>query len=98
MNAVSINNLSNIYGKGKEKIIALTDVSFAFPEKSIYGFISPNGMGKSTTTGIVFQFLSQDQGNVQIFDQPVNENFLPFLKKFIGFIPDALSTTVSLLL
>lgn len=89
MNAITVEHLSKTYGKGKKEVKALEDISFTVPEKSIYGFIGPNGAGKSTTIGIILQFLNQDKGNVHLFDQEVTENSLAFLKKFIGFIPDA---------
>lgn len=89
MNVITVEHLSKTYSTGKKKVLALDDVSFTVPEKSIYGFIGPNGAGKSTTIGIILQFLKQDQGNVQLFDQPITEKSLPFLKQFIGFIPDA---------
>ena len=89
MNAISIENLSKFYGSGKQKIQALNDVSFQVPDKTIYGFIGPNGAGKSTTIGIILQFLYQDSGNVYLFDEELNQKNLPYLKKHIGFIPDA---------
>ncbi len=89
MNAISIENLSKTYGKGSGKVQALQNVSFEVPQGSIYGFIGPNGAGKSTTIGIILQFLYQDSGKVYLFDEEVNQSSLPYLKKHIGFIPDA---------
>ena len=60
MNAISVNHLSKTYGKGKNKVQALNDVSFDVPRGSIYGFIGPNGAGKSTAIGIILQFVFQD--------------------------------------
>ena len=89
MNAISVENLSKTYGKGSSKVLALQDVSFEVPQGGIYGFIGPNGAGKSTTIGIILQFLYQDSGKIYLFDEEINKHNLPYLKKHIGFIPDA---------
>ena len=89
MNSISVNHLSKTYGKGKNKVQALDDVSFDVPRGSIYGFIGPIGAGKSTAIGIILQFLFQDKGEVFLFDEPVTSHNLPVLKNQIGFIPDA---------
>ena len=89
MNAITIENLSKAYGKGKNQILALNDISISVPQGSIYGFIGPNGAGKSTSISIILQFLYQYQGKVFLFDQEVTPENLPVLKNQIGFIPDA---------
>ena len=89
MNVISVENVTKNYGKGPNLIKALNKISFQVPEGSIYGFIGPNGAGKSTTIGIILQFLFQEAGKVRLFDQDVNNKSFPYLKKQIGFIPDA---------
>lgn len=46
---------------------ALQDVSFAVPEKSIFGLIGPNGAGKTTLLNCLSRFYTPDQGRV-VFD------------------------------
>ncbi len=89
MNVISVENVTKSYGKGPNLIQALKNISFDVPEGSIYGFIGPNGAGKSTTIGIILQFLFQDTGEIKLFDQDVTNKSFPYLKKQIGFIPDA---------
>ena len=43
-----INNLSVSFGEGKDKVIAVDDVSFAFEKGRILGIIGESGCGKST--------------------------------------------------
>ena len=45
MNAVEISNVTKTFAS----VTAVDDLSFTAPQGSIYGFIGPNGSGKTTT-------------------------------------------------
>jgi len=46
--------------------IALEDLSLSVPEGSVYGFIGPNGSGKTTTLRIIMHILLPDCGSVEV--------------------------------
>jgi len=63
MYAIEINNITKTFGKHK----AVDDLSLSVPEGSIYGFIGPNGSGKTTTIRMIMNILYPDNGTVRIF-------------------------------
>ncbi len=50
---------------------AVDDLSLDVPEGSIYGFIGPNGSGKTTTLRMIMNILYPDRGEVRVFGQPM---------------------------
>ncbi len=63
MYAIEINNITKSFGEHK----AVDALSLAVPERSIYGFIGPNGSGKTTTIRMIMNILYPDSGTVKIF-------------------------------
>jgi ABC-2 type transport system ATP-binding protein len=45
---------------------AVNDLSLAVPAGSIYGFIGPNGSGKTTTLRMIMHILLPDQGEIEV--------------------------------
>ncbi|SHJ98916.1 amino acid/amide ABC transporter ATP-binding protein 1, HAAT family (TC 3.A.1.4.-) [Anaerobranca californiensis DSM 14826] len=60
MEILKVENLSISFGGLK----AVDEVSFAVPQKSIYGLIGPNGAGKTTIFNCISGFYKPDQGKV----------------------------------
>jgi ABC-2 type transport system ATP-binding protein len=46
--------------------VAVDDLSLSVPEESIYGFIGPNGSGKTTTLRMIMHILLPDHGEVEV--------------------------------
>ena len=63
MNAIQITHITKRFGD----VTAVNDVSLAVPEGSIYGFIGPNGSGKTTTIRMIMNIVLPDQGEVEVF-------------------------------
>jgi len=62
---MSIIELENIT-KSYENHIAVDDLSLQVPKGSIYGFIGPNGSGKTTTIRMIMNILYPDKGKIFI--------------------------------
>jgi ABC-2 type transport system ATP-binding protein len=45
---------------------AVNDLSLTVPEGSIYGFIGPNGSGKTTTLRMIMRILLPDEGEIEV--------------------------------
>jgi branched-chain amino acid transport system ATP-binding protein len=58
VNALTLTHVSKTFGGLK----AVADVSFAVPEKSIFGVIGPNGAGKTTVFNLVTGVYGHDAG------------------------------------
>ena len=46
--------------------IAVDDLSLVVPAGSIYGFIGPNGSGKTTTLRMIMHILLADEGEIEV--------------------------------
>ena len=65
MNAVEIQNVTKTFGQHT----AVSDLSLQVPEGTIYGFIGPNGSGKTTTLRMIMHILHPDQGTIAVLGE-----------------------------
>lgn len=71
MNAININNLTKSYD-GSNKV--LDNISFSIPKGEIFGFLGPNGSGKTTTVRILNGILTPSSGSAEILDKDIIKN------------------------
>lgn len=62
MNAIVLRNITKRFGN----TIAVDDLSLTVPEGCIYGFIGPNGSGKTTTLRMIMHILLPDHGQIEV--------------------------------
>jgi ABC-2 type transport system ATP-binding protein len=62
MNIVELDQVTKTFGATR----AVDELSLAVPAGSIYGFIGPNGSGKTTTLRIIMSILYPDCGGVRV--------------------------------
>ncbi len=55
--------------KRYDAVVAVDDLSLVVPRGSIYGFIGPNGSGKTTTLRMIMNILLPDRGEIQVLGQ-----------------------------
>ncbi len=67
-----------------DSVVAVDDLSLAIPEGSIYGFIGPNGSGKTTTMRMITGIFLPDAGQVRVF----GANFSSPQLGVIGYLPE----------
>ena len=63
--AVALSGVSKSYGSHR----AVDNLSLAVPEGSIYGFIGPNGSGKTTTIRMILHILYADSGTIEVLGE-----------------------------
>ena len=80
MDAVEILNVTRTFGA----VTAVDDLSLAVPEGSIYGFIGPNGSGKTTTMRMIVNIFYPDRGEIRIFGDGRPETS----RDVIGYLPE----------
>lgn len=66
---------------------AIEDLSLTVPAGALYGFLGPNGCGKTTTIRLLLGLLRRDAGEVQLLGHAVPEE-LPAALARTGVIPD----------
>jgi ABC-2 type transport system ATP-binding protein len=62
MNAVEIRNVTKTFGK----VVAVDRLSLDVPQGSVYGFIGPNGSGKTTTLRMIMNIFYPDRGTIRV--------------------------------
>ena len=83
---LSFTNISFSYrGDWLQKIHALSDVTFAVPVGSAYGFLGANGAGKSTSIKLLTGLLHGHAGDIRLFGQPIGPSAL---RARLGYLPE----------
>jgi len=62
MNAVRLSGVTKNYGAHR----AVDSLDLAIPKGSVYGFIGPNGSGKTTTIRMILHIIYPDQGEIEV--------------------------------
>ena len=60
--ALRLTGVTKTFGKH----VAVRDLSLEVPTGSLYGFIGPNGSGKTTTLRMILHILHPDQGSIEV--------------------------------
>ena len=68
-NLVETHHLTKQYGK----VRCVNAVNMQVPSGAIYGFLGPNGAGKSTTLKMILGLARPTEGDITLFNVPVNE-------------------------
>ena len=81
-NVVEIENVSKTFGNH----VAVDNLSLAVPEGSIYGFIGPNGSGKTTTIRMIMRIYYPDAGSGPI--RVLGRESFGAANDLIGYLPE----------
>ena len=68
MSAIEIRDVTKSFGA----TLAVDDLSLAIPEGAIYGFIGPNGSGKTTTMRMIVAISHPDTGSIRVFGREMS--------------------------
>ena len=85
-NVIESSGLSKSFGTVK----AIDNISFSVNESEIFGFIGPDGAGKTTLFRIITTLLLPDQGNVKVLGLDSVADYKK-LRKNIGYMPGRFS-------
>jgi lantibiotic transport system ATP-binding protein len=64
----------------------LFDIDLQIEKGSIYGFLGPNGSGKTTTLSLLLGLLNNQQGKIEIFGKDIREHRIDVLKRIGSLI------------
>ncbi|MGD0817684.1 MAG: ABC transporter ATP-binding protein [Methanomassiliicoccales archaeon] len=79
---LEIDSVTKLYGN----FVALKDVSFSVRSGEIFGYIGPNGSGKTTTIKILVGLLTDFEGDVFFQAQSIRNNKM-LINKELGYLP-----------
>lgn len=74
---IKVENLSFSFGQQK----VLNNISLNVPKGSVYGFLGPNGSGKTTTIKLLLNLLQNQENNIFLFGKEIKANREEVLKK-----------------
>ena len=80
MHAVELEGVTKTFGRH----VAVGDLSLVVPEGTVYGFIGPNGSGKTTTMRMIMNILKPDRGSIRILGRPLADG----ATDRIGYMPE----------
>src|SRR5215472_9956657 len=79
MDAIQLTNVVKTFGNTR----AVDDVSLIVPEGAVYGFIGPNGSGKTTTMRMILNIIYPDRGSIRVFGDQLRGR-----TSQIGYLPE----------
>lgn len=82
---ITIKNVSKSYNK-KDKVVK--NLNLEIKDGEIFGFLGPNGVGKTTTIKMMTGILEIDEGDILIDNISIQKDPVEAKKKF-GFVPDS---------
>lgn len=80
MNIIELSGVTKTFGS----VVAVNDLSLEVPKGSIYGFIGPNGSGKTTTIRMIMKIMYPDKGTLLVEGQDKKFERL----KNVGYLPE----------
>jgi ABC-2 type transport system ATP-binding protein len=86
MNPVVVENLSKSY----KKVRALDNISFEAEKGEIFGFIGPDGAGKTSLFRIMVTLLLPDEGKANVLGLDVVKDYKK-IRKLVGYMPGRFS-------
>ena len=82
---LEIDSVTKRYGN----FVALKDVSFSVRSGEIFGYIGPNGSGKTTTIKILVGLLTDFEGDVRFQGRSIRDNRM-LINKELGYLPQSI--------
>src|SRR5450755_2684384 len=88
MEAVILNNITKVYGK--EKKIAVDNISFSVNKGEVFGIIGPDGAGKTSTFRMLTTLLLPDGGTATVNGFDIVKDYKK-IRNTIGYMPGKFS-------
>lgn len=80
---IETRNLTKRYGN----LIAANDITLKLAEGDVFGFIGPNGSGKTTTMRMIATLLNPDHGEAYVCGKSIYTDQQD-IRRLVGFMPD----------
>ena len=90
MKSITVQNLTKTYGKAKNKVLAVDDVSFEVNPGEIFGLIGPDGAGKTSIFRMLTTVLLPDSGSASIESLDMVKDYKE-IRKILGYMPGRFS-------
>src|SRR5271163_4396487 len=88
MNAITLDNITKTYDKGK--VLAVDKASFEMPEGETFGLIGPDGAGKTSIFRVLTTLLLPDGGSATVAGHDVVKEY-EAIRNCVGYMPGRFS-------
>jgi ABC-2 type transport system ATP-binding protein len=85
---IELEGLRKTYRRRRGRTVAVDGLDLSVPEGSVFGFLGPNGSGKTTTIRMLLGLVRPSAGTARLFGEPVPAA-LPHLIRRLGSIVEA---------
>jgi ABC-2 type transport system ATP-binding protein len=65
----------------------ISDLNMRVPRGAVYGFLGPNGSGKTTTIRLLLGLLKPDRGTITVLGEEMPKNYASVLAR-VGYVPE----------
>lgn len=90
MKAIRIEQLSKSYSNGKDTVAALKSLTLSIDKGELFGFIGPDGAGKTTLFRILVTVLLADEGSASVDGFDVIKDYRQ-IRQRVGYMPGKFS-------
>ncbi|HEV3200114.1 MAG TPA: ATP-binding cassette domain-containing protein [Bryobacteraceae bacterium] len=80
MDAIEVRGVTKTFGN----VTAVDDLTLTVPQGSVYGFIGPNGSGKTTTMRMIVNIFFPDRGEIRVLGQDAGRRH----SSQVGYLPE----------
>lgn len=88
MYAVKLNNLTKVYGK--DKTVAVDNVSLTVEKGELFGLIGPDGAGKTSIFRMLTTLLLPDGGSATVDGYDIVKDYM-YIRSTVGYMPGKFS-------
>lgn len=82
--AISVNQVSKIFGRGKDRVVALDNVSVDIQENEFFTLLGPSGCGKTTLLRLIAGFEHPNNGHILLHGEEISH--LPPFKRPVNTV------------
>ena len=87
-NVIEIEGLRKEYRRRKGRTVAVDGLDLTVPEGGVFGFLGPNGSGKTTTIRCILGLAKATKGSIRVMGRPVPEGLAESVRQ-IGAIVES---------
>jgi ABC-2 type transport system ATP-binding protein len=73
--------LTKRFSSARKNILAVDNLSIEVKRGSIFGFLGPNGSGKTTTIGMLLGLIRPTSGSMELFGQDTRQELPSLLRR-----------------
>ena len=78
---ITTTGLTKRYGSTSKQVLAVDNLNLEIRQGEVFGFLGPNGSGKTTTIGMLLGLIRPTSGSIELFGQDIRQNLPSLLRR-----------------